>query len=104
MVCIVGSVRLEPCGARVQVKSGSASSTGSGYESDSGGSWGSNSTALLCPTCGSKNSLPAGGVVSLPPHYVLQHRMVLNSLNRETTRLLCDLCSTDIPVSIITRM
>ncbi|PSN43409.1 hypothetical protein C0J52_02627 [Blattella germanica] len=57
------------------------SSSGSGYESDCGGGAG----VLPCPTCGARNPLPAGGIEALPPDYVVQHRMVLASLNQEST-------------------
>ncbi|XP_021939856.1 tripartite motif-containing protein 45 isoform X2 [Zootermopsis nevadensis] len=85
--------------------SGSGCSGGSGYESEGhsdSGSWAFRNKAyslLACPTCGTKNKLPPGGVAVLPPHYMLQHRMVLASLNQESTCLLCDLCSTDIPAT-----
>ncbi|KAJ9595962.1 hypothetical protein L9F63_012855 [Diploptera punctata] len=48
---------------------------------------------LCCPTCGNKTILPPGGVTALPPHYILQHHMVLDTLNKQTTTVLCDLCS-----------
>ncbi|XP_068083595.1 E3 ubiquitin-protein ligase TRIM45 [Anabrus simplex] len=72
-----------------------SSSSGSGYESEPRGSEGDG--LLECPVCGTVSRVPAGGVMALPPNYVMQHRMVLASLNKDTTRLLCDLCSSDLP-------
>nr|CAD7574274.1 unnamed protein product [Timema californicum] len=74
----------------------SAGSGGSGYGS-SEGSW--RGGALTCPTCGAENKLPPRGILGLPPDYVLQHRLVLASLNKDVNQLLCDLCTSDSPVS-----
>ncbi|XP_069697561.1 E3 ubiquitin-protein ligase TRIM45 isoform X2 [Periplaneta americana] len=112
----ITSLQLLHDGLKEEVKGDSTSSTGSGCSGGSGyesevrsdsGSWtpttGRNkqpsSKVLACPTCGTKNKLPPRGIAGLPPNYVLQHRMVLASLNQESTRLLCDLCSSDIPAS-----
>jgi len=89
----------------VEANGVSCTGSGSGYDCEGGSGPGSGAPRnkihkllLACPTCGTKNKLPPGGVAALPPHYMLQHRMILASLNHESTRLLCDLCSTDIPV------
>lgn len=53
---------------------------------------------LKCPICDFENSIPPRGVQDLPPHYLLQHRMLLHSVNKEEICLLCDLCSSETPV------
>nr|CAD7438121.1 unnamed protein product [Timema bartmani] len=75
----------------------SAGSGGSGYGS-SEGSW--RGRTLTCPTCEAENKLPPRGILGLPPDYVLQHRLVLASLNKDINQLLCDLCTTDSPASV----
>ncbi|XP_023720662.1 tripartite motif-containing protein 45 isoform X3 [Cryptotermes secundus] len=107
----LASLRLAHNGPKVEVNGGSASSTGSGYSDGSGyesevrsdsDSWTPRNKTLnllACPICGTENKLPPGGIAALPADYMLQHRMVLATLNRESTRLLCDLCSTDIPAA-----
>ncbi|XP_018579850.1 tripartite motif-containing protein 45 [Anoplophora glabripennis] len=76
-----------------------ASSGGSGYASDKHDD--SPGKGVCCPTCGSRAEVPPGGVSSFPPNYTLQHRMVLATLNSQSTHLLCDLCTSD--VSAISR-
>ncbi|KAK6632325.1 hypothetical protein RUM44_007366 [Polyplax serrata] len=58
-------------------------------------------TILKCPVCDFENRIPAKGVQDLPPHYLLQHRMLIESLNRGGICLLCDLCSSEIPSAIL---
>ncbi|EEB17387.1 tripartite motif-containing protein, putative [Pediculus humanus corporis] len=55
------------------------------------------STIIICPICNFENRIPVKGVQDLPPHYILQHRMLVNSLNRSGICLLCDLCSQETP-------
>lgn len=85
-------------------ENGSGSSAGSGvsgYESDVAGDSGWKlRQSLECPECGKLNKLPVGGLTALPPHYVLQHRMLLASLNQESVCFFCDLCSTDVLVGM----
>ena len=59
------------------------------------------STIIICPICNFENRIPVKGVQDLPPHYILQHRMLVNSLNRSGICLLCDLCSQETPVRIL---
>lgn len=68
------------------------SSGGSGYISDSP------PKSVICPTCGSHSEMPSGGCNSFPPNYIIQHRMVLATLNHQSTHLLCDLCPSDVTV------
>ncbi|XP_018336664.1 tripartite motif-containing protein 45-like [Agrilus planipennis] len=75
-------------------------SGGSGYESDKRDSSDPvcvppAGKGISCPICGVRSPLPAGGVLGLPPHYLLQHRMVLATLNAVTTKLLCDPCTSE---------
>ncbi|XP_044266934.1 tripartite motif-containing protein 45 isoform X1 [Tribolium madens] len=51
---------------------------------------------ICCPTCGARAEVPFGGVSCYPPNYLLQHRMVLATLNAQSTHLLCDLCTSDV--------
>lgn len=60
--------------------------------SDSGG-------CIVCPVCNCRTALSRHGVYGLSPDYVVQHRLVLSTLNDENTRLLCDLCTGDVTVS-----
>ncbi|KAJ8915637.1 hypothetical protein NQ315_003421 [Exocentrus adspersus] len=76
-----------------------ASSGGSGYASDKRDD--SPCRSVCCPTCGSRTEVPPGGVSSFPPNYTLQHKIVLATLNSQSTHLLCDLCPSD--VSAISR-
>ncbi|GLH06198.1 Tripartite motif-containing protein 45 [Gryllus bimaculatus] len=46
----------------------------------------------------------AGGVGALPPNYLAQHRIVLASLNKATTRLLCDVCPGERPARRLERV
>ncbi|KAK7868025.1 hypothetical protein R5R35_010196 [Gryllus longicercus] len=75
----------------------SRSNSGSGYDSGGGAGAGGGRLLLQCPACGHVSRLPAGGVGSLPPNYLAQHRIVLASLNKATTRLLCDVCPGERP-------
>lgn len=80
-------------------KTNSSGSGGSGYVSDKreDQNWSPGSTkALSCPTCGLKTDIPVNGVLGLPLNYLIQHRMVLATLNAHSTNLLCDLCPSDI--------
>lgn len=57
--------------------------------------------SIICPSCGEESVLPSEGVLGLPLHYILQHKMVLASLNTSTTHLLCDLCPSEVSVRFI---
>lgn len=75
-------------------------SGGSGYASDKQErNWPNGKQRITCPTCGTRSDLPPGGVSMFPLNYVLQHRLVLATVNANVTRLLCDLCTSDVPVS-----
>ncbi|XP_068902876.1 E3 ubiquitin-protein ligase TRIM45 isoform X2 [Tenebrio molitor] len=75
-------------------------SGGSGYVSDRNNSLhpGCPPTVkrICCPTCGARAEVPHGGVSLFPPNYLLQHRMVLATLNAHNTHLLCDVCTSDV--------
>ncbi|KAF5294163.1 hypothetical protein FQR65_LT10874 [Abscondita terminalis] len=79
---------------------GSKGSGGSGYESDShnpGEETHSNpNKSIMCPICRTLANLPSEGVMGLPIHYLLQHRMILATLNATSTKLLCDFCLNDV--------
>lgn len=84
-------------------------SGGSGYESDKHNQSEDNfhlirEKSLTCPICGVRSVLPFGGVLNLPPHYLLQHRMVLATLNASSTHLLCDICTSDISVRLYLKL
>lgn len=64
----------------------------SGYTSDKGEQA---DKFFSCPLCGTRSNLSPEGVLALPPHYLLQNRMVLATVNSCNTRLLCDICETD---------
>ncbi|KAF5303196.1 hypothetical protein FQA39_LY10109 [Lamprigera yunnana] len=73
-------------------------SGGSGYESDFQIPLmdENNLKTITCRICRNPTVLPAEGVLALPIHYVLQHRMVLATLNASSTKLLCDFCPNDV--------
>jgi hypothetical protein len=81
-------------------------SGGSGYVSDRNNSLhpGCPPTVkrICCPTCGARAEVPHGGVSLFPPNYLLQHRMVLATLNAHNTHLLCDVCTSDVSVCFLT--
>lgn len=54
---------------------------------------------ILCPICNRKTSLNRQGVMGLSPNFIIQHRLVLSTLNDENTRLLCDLCAGEVTAS-----
>lgn len=78
----------------VSVNNGDKLRTGSSPESVQSDCW------LSCPLCNSRTALNRKGILGLPPNYILQHRIVLATLNNENTKLLCDLCTSDITVHI----
>ncbi|KAK5646544.1 hypothetical protein RI129_005008 [Pyrocoelia pectoralis] len=53
-------------------------------------------TSIVCRICGIPSILPPEGVGGLPLHYLLQHRMILTTLNSSSTQLLCDFCPNDV--------
>lgn len=55
---------------------------------------------ILCPICNRKTSLNRQGVMGLSPNFIIQHRLVLSTLNDENTRLLCDLCAGEVTVKL----
>lgn len=81
-------------------------SGGSGYISDNKNDSCSSTVSkqIGCPTCGARTEVPLEGVSSFPPNYLLQHRMVLATLNAQNTHLLCDLCTSEISVMIFLSM
>ncbi|KRT86458.1 zinc finger protein [Oryctes borbonicus] len=50
---------------------------------------------ITCCICTSCFELFADSIKGFPPNYMLQHRMVLATLNSRSTKLLCDLCTND---------
>ncbi|XP_031343553.1 tripartite motif-containing protein 45-like isoform X2 [Photinus pyralis] len=71
-------------------------SEGSGYGSDKCEVTRDNRTRLICRMCGIPSPLPPEGVRGLPLHYLIQHRMILATLNSSSTQLLCDFCLNDV--------
>ncbi|XP_017777155.1 PREDICTED: tripartite motif-containing protein 45 [Nicrophorus vespilloides] len=74
-------------------------SGGSGYVSDrqeASESASQMGRTIQCPICRARTDIPAEGILGLPPNFLIQHRMVLATLNAHTTKLLCDLCPNDV--------
>lgn len=52
-----------------------------------------------CPLC--NYELPKHGSLIPPPHYLLQHRLVLNAVRGAGNfQVLCDICTNEVVVSI----
>ena len=50
-------------------------------------------TAILCPACGTEVELPKGGPDMFPADFIVHKKLMLESLNPDSSNLICELCT-----------